>query len=96
MSNPRAVVTVFFFRSQKLSGSSKPGMCMMTDFVDVFISISNLLNVFNSAANFLVYMLKGKKFRAQFRQTYFGGCSNGSKGMNSPHRPAVGGGGGGA
>ena len=43
----------------------------MTDFVDVFISIANLLNVFNSAANFLVYMLKGKKFRAQFRQTYF-------------------------
>ncbi len=35
-------------------------------------SISNLLSCFNSAANFLIYMLRGRKFREAFLSTY--GC----------------------
>ena len=48
--------------------------CQSTAFIDTAISISNLLTVINSAANFLVYMLRGKKFRDLFLQTYFRKC----------------------
>jgi len=34
-------------------------------------SLSNLLSCVNSSANFLLYMLRGKKFRDAFCQTYF-------------------------
>ena len=37
-----------------------------------FFSLANLMCCFNSAANFLVYMLRGKKFRDAFLHTY--GC----------------------
>ena len=35
-----------------------------------FFSYANLLSVINSAANFLVYMLRGRKFRKAFISTY--------------------------
>ena len=44
--------------------------CGSTDVIETFISISNLLTVFNSSANFLAYMLKGKKFREKFTETF--------------------------
>lgn len=47
--------------------------CQTTPLIEKIISFSNLLAVFNSAANFLVYMLRGKKFRDYFIQTY---CSH--------------------
>ena len=37
---------------------------------DYFFSYANLLSVINSAANFLVYMLRGRKFRKAFISTY--------------------------
>ena len=45
--------------------------CETTVFIETMISLSNLLVCFNSAANFLLYMLRGKKFRDAFCQTYF-------------------------
>jgi len=39
---------------------------------DLITSLANLMCCFNSAANFLVYMLRGKKFRDAFLHTY--GC----------------------
>ena len=39
--------------------------------IDVVISFGNLFVCVNSAANFLMYMIKGKKFREAFCQTYF-------------------------
>ena len=37
---------------------------------DYYFSYANLLSVINSAANFLVYMLRGRKFRKAFISTY--------------------------
>ena len=54
-----------------------------SDIINGFISVANLSSIFNSAINFLIYMLKGKKFRAQFRQT-FGGFWSCLK-LNGPH-----------
>ena len=39
--------------------------------IDVVISLGNLFVCVNSAANFLMYMIRGKKFREAFCQTYF-------------------------
>ncbi len=41
-----------------------------TPFIDMIISVSNLLSCFNSAANFLLYMLRGEKFRTIFFEFY--------------------------
>ena len=54
--------------------TSQTQECLTNDFVEWAISISNLLTVVNSAANFLIYMLRGKKFRDIFLQTYFRTC----------------------
>ena len=45
-------------------------VCKSTPFFDVVISLANLSSCVNSAANFLVYMLRGKKFRDLFLDTY--------------------------
>ena len=42
-----------------------------TIFFDVSKSLGNLFVCINSAANFLLYMVRGKKFREAFYQTYF-------------------------
>ena len=39
--------------------------------IDVSKSLGNLFVCINSAANFLLYMVRGKKFREAFYQTYF-------------------------
>ena len=39
----------------------------MTNFL---FSLANLFACINSAANFLIYMLRGKKFRKAFLSTY--------------------------
>ena len=44
----------------------------------LFFSISNLLSCVNSAVNFLIYMLRGKKFRDVFLKTY--SCSRSGAG----------------
>ena len=45
-------------------------MCESTPSFEVVISLANLSTCVNSAANFLVYMLRGKKFRDLFLDTY--------------------------
>ena len=45
--------------------------CETTVFIETMISLSNILVCINSSANFLLYMLRGKKFRDAFCQTYF-------------------------
>ena len=42
--------------------------------IDVVASLGNLFVCINSAANFLVYMIKGKRFREAFCRSYFS-CS---------------------
>ena len=54
-------------------GGHRGATCQSTAFIDAVISVSNLMSVLNSAANFLVYMLRGRKFREAFLRTY--GCS---------------------
>ena len=44
--------------------------CQMDTTIDTFISLGNLLCCINSAANFLLYMIRGKRFRDEFCKTY--------------------------
>ncbi len=48
--------------------------CDSNAFIETAISLSNLSTCVNSSANFLVYMLRGKKFRDLFLETYC--CKN--------------------
>ena len=48
--------------------------CHMPTKIDVVASLGNLFVCINSAANFLVYMIKGKIFREAFCHSYFS-CS---------------------
>ena len=62
-------------------------MCTSTTIIDTFASLGNLFCCINSAGNFLLYMLRGKKFRDAFTQTYFSWISQGSRSnirANSP------------
>ena len=45
--------------------------CNPPTHIDVATCFGNLFVCINSAANFLMYMVKGKKFRDAFCQTYF-------------------------
>ena len=49
--------------------------------IDVVASLGNLFVCINSAANFLVYMIKGKRFREAFCHSYFS-CSEGNTPAN--------------
>ena len=44
--------------------------CQMNTTIDTFISLGNLLCSFNSATNFLLYMIRGKRFRDEFCKTF--------------------------
>ena len=52
--------------------------CSSTVIIDTFASLGNLFCCINSAGNFLLYMLRGKKFRDAFTQTYFSWIHRGS------------------
>jgi hypothetical protein len=45
-------------------------VCVNNPIIEVVIILANLSTCVNSAANFLVYMLRGKKFRDLFLETY--------------------------
>ena len=49
--------------------------------IDVVASLGNLFVCINSAANFLVYMIKGKRFREAFCHSYFS-CSEENRPTN--------------
>ena len=52
--------------------STKASQCYeSTIFIEVSKSFGTLFVCINSAANFLLYMVRGKKFREAFYQTYF-------------------------
>lgn len=55
---------------EKIETQAGRFVCKSTPFFDVVISLANLSSCVNSAANFLVYMLRGKKFRDLFLDTY--------------------------
>lgn len=44
--------------------------CITTAFVNKVVTLSHLLVCFNSAANFVIYLLGGEKFRTAWIQTY--------------------------
>jgi hypothetical protein len=56
------------------SSDSTGGYCRGSHAINVMITLSNLLMCVNSAANFLMYMLRGSKFRRAFIRTYWSGC----------------------
>ena len=58
--------------------------CASTQFIEATISLANLSTCINSAANFLVYMLRGKKFRDFFLETYC--CKRPTYGHSSKRR----------
>ena len=53
-------------------------ICTTTVVIDTFASLGNLFCCINSAGNFLLYMLRGKKFRDAFTSTYFSWIGNGT------------------
>ena len=63
------------------SHSSQELSCHAPVFIDALMSLANLFCCINSAANFLFYMLRGKKFRDAFKQTYFSTCRLDSRGQ---------------
>ena len=46
--------------------------CESNKVISTMITLSNLLMCINSAANFLMYMVRGTKFRRAFIDTYTG------------------------
>lgn len=48
--------------------------CATNNIINTLITLSNLLMCINSAANFLMYMVRGTKFRRAFIRTYTGCC----------------------
>ena len=46
------------------------GECVATPFIEFCVNLSHLLVCFNSAANFIIYLLGGEKFRRAWCQTY--------------------------
>jgi hypothetical protein len=54
-------------------------MCDSPWFIEVAVSLANLSTCVNSAANFLVYMLRGKKFRDMFLETYCRCCGGANR-----------------
>ena len=60
-------------------------ICESNSFIESAISFANLSSCVNSSANFLIYMLRGKKFRDLFLETYcckapqYGGAGQSSR-----------------
>ena len=54
----------------KMAATKGDKMCIVPAFVDTMLSISNLFCCINSAGNFLLYMIRGKKFRDAFMKMY--------------------------
>ncbi len=48
--------------------------CETNKVISTLITLSNLFMCINSAANFLMYMVRGTKFRMAFINTYTGCC----------------------
>ena len=57
----------FFCGEKEEEGS---GYCPSNQFMDIIVTVSNLLMCINSAANFIMYMVRGSKFRRAFIRTY--------------------------
>ena len=57
--------------------------CSSTETIDVFASLGNLFCCINSAANFLLYIIKGKKFREAFYKKYFSFCKEEQNAQNT-------------
>ena len=66
----------------KIAEEGHDPKCHSTIEIDVIASFGNLFVCINSAANFLLYMIKGKKFRDAFCQTYFS-CKTNNLSNNS-------------
>ena len=62
--------------------------CHAPVLIDALMSLAQLFCCINSSANFLFYMLRGKKFRDAFKQTYF--CTSQGQGQNRGHRSPLG------
>ena len=63
--------------------ADKDRVCIVPRFIDFCVSVSNLFCCINSAGNFMLYMLRGKKFRDAFIKMYCQ-CIPNSRKPNSP------------
>ena len=59
--------------------------CHNPEKIDTLISMGNLFCCINSAANFLVYIIKGKNFREAFFDKYFCFCQQDTHGQDAFH-----------
>lgn len=78
---PSATVSVMWLISAKMFVNDKPPFRLRK-----FHSIANLCATMNAATTFIMFMIYGKKFRAEFTRIYFRCCSNKSK-ETPPNQP---------
>lgn len=74
---PSATVSVMWLISAKMFVNDKPPFRLRK-----FHSIANLCATFNAATTFIMFMIYGKKFRAEFTRIYFCCCSTKSAGRS--------------
>ena len=67
----------------KIAAEGYDNDCASTETIDVFASLGNLFCCINSAANFLFYIIKGKKFREAFYKKYFSFCKEEQNAQNT-------------
>jgi hypothetical protein len=66
----KIVTDVYELFCEKIEIRGGAMVCVSSPIIEVVIILANLSSCVNSAANFLVYMLRGKKFRDLFLETY--------------------------
>ena len=69
----------------KISAKGYDQNCRNPGEIDLLISLGNLFCCINSAANFLVYIIKGKNFREAFFDKYFCFCQQDTHGQDAFH-----------
>ena len=59
-----------FELASKVTDNELEKICQVPTWIDAIVSVANLSCCINSAGNFILYMLRGKKFRDAFIKTY--------------------------
>ena len=59
-----------FELASKVTDNELEKICQVPTWIDAIVSVANLACCINSAGNFILYMLRGKKFRDAFIKTY--------------------------
>ena len=68
------VYEIVFCRFTGSEGGAHAQQCVTTGLINKIVDLSHLLVCFNSAANFLIYLFGGEKFRRVWLETYVPDC----------------------